>query len=90
MRRLPPALLSTISADRQIDQQNQTPLDQRVVDDLDALVRAIGPQSRTTKPRNENYSHYNGLSYAASYLRNSQCAAVTKNLAQPMWPLLKI
>ena len=38
-------LLSPVSADRQIDQQKRSQLDrlyQRVVDDLDALVRAVG------------------------------------------------
>ena len=38
-------LLSPVSVDRQIDQQKRSQLDrlyQRVVDDLDALVRAVG------------------------------------------------
>ena len=38
-------LLSPVSADRQVEQQKRSQLDrlyQRVVDDIDALVRAVG------------------------------------------------
>jgi hypothetical protein len=50
-------LLSPIKADAKLECQRRTQLDrlyQRVIDDLDTLVRAVWPQSRVTTPSNEN------------------------------------